>query len=609
MQILSPSAPADRDSGMHAGRKARQAHAIPSETRGTLWRTLQTFCFTRIVIALVLLAYFGINTTKYFGVTLAFANWETCIVYLFLAVGFAFLSVYWQKQFMLHLAVQLAVDIAAVSLLYVAAGGARSGLAILYLFPLAGSAILAPMVLALFFVSVVTLIMLAESGFQLLSSATDVSVSATGLYGAAFFSAIYVVNRLAAKLLKQEQLAARRGQELRLQEAINRLVIADMGDGILVVGRDGKMFAGNPALERMLGLSIVPGQRRRKLADLPSLEPVTEAFRSWLARSRQEKAAEPVWTTFVRVKPGDDIALTHGTSILREGRRDPVTHLKLSFATVEASGLSEERTVIFFQDVSEIENQAQQLKLASMGRLTASIAHEVRNPLSAISHAASLLREDIADPSQARLLNIIGDNVVRLNRMIEDILKLSRKAHAHNEPVQLTPFLTELVSEFREHHAVAPGMIVLGGTGNHQVWFDPLHLREVLVNLLSNAMRYASGRDGSIRIHALASPAGRLELHVQDDGPPISREVRAHLFEPFYTTSSKGTGLGLYLARELCLNNGAMLDYEYRANLPDVATSGVATSGVGTSGVATSGSGPEQTSGRFVITFAIPDSP
>jgi two-component system sensor histidine kinase PilS (NtrC family) len=169
--------------------------------------------------------------------------------------------------------------------------------------------------------------------------------------------------------------------------------------------------------------------------------------------------------------------------------------------------------------------------------------------------------------------------------MIEDILKLSRKAQSHHEPIPLMTFLAELVTDFVENHAVATGVMALSGVQERQVRFDPLHLREVIVNLLSNALRYASGRDGSIRIHALATAAGRLELHVQDDGPPISPEVRAHLFEPFYTTSSKGTGLGLYLARELCLNNGAMLDYEYRTDMP--------------------GGWEGQPGGRFVITFAV----
>jgi two-component system sensor histidine kinase PilS (NtrC family) len=284
---------------------------------------------------------------------------------------------------------------------------------------------------------------------------------------------------------------------------------------------------------------------------------------------------------YALIKYQEDTTLQGGTTILG-GRRELMAHLKLRFARVETDELPEERVVVFLQDVTEIENQAQQLKLASMGRLTASIAHEVRNPLSAIAHAASLLSEDVQDRAQRRLLGIVDENVARLNRMIEDSLKLSRKAHQYQEPLALAPLVEDLLNELHETHAVLPHVIEAGDMRAFSVRFDPLHLREILMNLLTNALRYASGKPGSIRIYAVAGPAHRLELHVQDDGPQISASVRAHLFEPFYTTSSKGTGLGLYLARELCLNNGAMLNYEYRTE-----------------------EGASQPTGRFVITFAV----
>jgi len=210
----------------------------------------------------------------------------------------------------------------------------------------------------------------------------------------------------------------------------------------------------------------------------------------------------------------------------------------------------------------------------------------VRNPLSAIGHATALLAEDLQGPAEVRLLKIVGDNVARVNRMIEDILQLSRKVQPGGEPVALSAFLAELKSEFLEIHGLADNIMWLGQLDVPPVRFDALHLREVLLNLLNNAVRYASGKPASIRMFATVDAAGRSELHVQDDGPGITPEMRDHLFEPFYTTSSKGTGLGLYLARELCLNNGAMLDYEYRFD--------------------NSALGPRKASGRFVITFAQP---
>lgn len=559
--------------------------AFSLEPRVTFWRSLQTLNITRIVISLVLLVYLGWGSNK--GVQLLAQAFflPISVIYLLLALLFTILAVYCRRRFLLQLSSQIGIDIAVISLLYVISGGAKSGLSILYLFPLAGPAILAPLVLALSFVSVVALFLLAESGYQLLKFESDTPMMQAGLYGAAFFVVIFVVNRLAAKLIRQEDLARRRGQDLQIQQAINRLIIADMGDGILVVNRDGILLMGNPAAEQMLGLAGTYGRPDCRLADIASLAPITDAFFTWSEQLSGQHPADDS-AVYVFIKPGADLTLSAAAPIWG-GRRELASHLKCRFAAVDTVGLAEDRYIIFLRDVTEIENQAQQLKLASMGRLTASIAHEVRNPLSAIAHAAALLEEDLVSPSGVRLLKIVSDNVARVNRMIEDILNLSRKAQLHGEPLFLRPVLANILAEFSETQALPESIFKLTGVDLHQVQFDPLHLREVVVNLLTNAVRYASGRNGSIRLHVVSDAANRLELHVQDDGPGITPGVRAHLFEPFYTTSSKGTGLGLYLARELCLNNGAILDYEYRAECVH--------------------DGLDQAAGRFVITFALSD--
>ncbi|HYD80608.1 MAG TPA: ATP-binding protein [Paucimonas sp.] len=566
----------------------QEPHSHTTQTRETFWRTLQTFAVTRIVIAIVLLLYLVFNLRKESVVGNYLVYWESCFGYLIAATGFAFLAVRYRRHFLMQLWVQIAADLAIISILYTSVSGTHSSLAVLYLFPLAGGAILSPLLHALFFAAAATIFLLTESAYQILELTADASMSHAGLYGAAFFATAIVVNRLAARLITEEALARQRGIDLRLQEAINRLIIADMGDGILVIGPDEEILTANPAAERMLGLDVPYVEPYCRLTDVRSLTPIADAFSLWRARLHGAAPGQADTPMYVVVKPGDEFS-QHAPLTMRGSRREHgphllATHLQLRFASVETEGLSEDRTVIFLQDVSEIENKAQQLKLASMGRLTASIAHEVRNPLSAIAHASSLLGEEPANPMQARLLHIVADNVARLNRMIEDILKLSRKAQPYHEPLALGPFMADLIGEFREMHAVPAGVVELGRMDQYQVWFDPLHLREVVTNLLSNALRYASGKPGCIRVDALPGIADRLELHVRDDGPPISQEVRAHLFEPFYTTSSKGTGLGLYLARELCLNNGAIIDYEFRAEVADQNYG--------------------EASGRFVITFA-----
>ena len=550
---------------------------LSAESRETFWRSLQTLNGTRVVIAMVLLAYLAFDTRGQ-GSGTAMVNIQLCAGYLFLALVFMLSAAWWRKRFMVQLGVQVACDLIFISLLYLAAGGVRSGLAILYLFPLAGCAILAPLMLSLFAASLAALFMLAESTYRIFLSDSEAAVLQAGLYGAAFFAAVLVVNRMAAKLIGQEELAVQRGIEVGVQQAVNRLVMSHAGDGIIVLGAQGQVYASNPAAQQMLGLTESIADFR--LSDNPSLLPVALAYDEWRANPVQSSA-------FINVKPYTDPALQEMTAAW-SARRDVVAHLKVRFAAADTAPLGTERNVIFLQDVTAIENQAQQLKLASMGRLTASIAHEVRNPLSAIGHATSLMAEDLKEPVHLRLLKIVSDNVARVNRMVEDILQLSRKAQSHSEPMALDQFLTELKAEFDDTHAIAPDVLCLGGVAHHEVRFDPLHLREVVLNLLNNAVRYASGGPESIRMFVVSSRGRPLELHVQDDGPGISAEVRAHLFEPFYTTSSKGTGLGLYLARELCLNNEAMLDYEYRFD-KDVQADG-----------------SRKSSGRFVITFARP---
>jgi two-component system sensor histidine kinase PilS (NtrC family) len=546
------------------------------ESRDTLWRSLQTFTATRIVIALLLLLYAGFDAGQ---VRLAPGHIGVCSSYLLAALLFAGAAQRRRRNFLPQLGGQVLADLVVISLLYLAAGGVRSGLGLLYLFPLAGAAVLAPLLLALFAAALAALFVLGEGVWRILVRFEEPAMMQAGLAGAAFFALVLVLNRLAALLIKQEALAVRRGADLRIQQAVYQVVVDDVGDGILVLDAAGRVFGCNPAARRMLGLARdgdgdngggADGETPDvllQLGDVPAFAPVAHSFAAWLAGA--------AGADFVTVKRW------HGGNGPVQGRLDRPVHLKLRYARVGAPDGDSGRSVIFMQDVSAIEDQAQQLKLASMGRLTASIAHEVRNPLSAIGHATSLLAEDLHGPAEQRLLRIVTDNVGRVNRMVEDILKLSRKAQPHAEPVVLAAFLEEIGAEFTETHGLAGDMIWIGAAGEAQVRFDGLHLREVLVNLLGNAIRYASGKPGSIRVFPALDATGRVELHVQDDGPGITPEVRAHLFEPFYTTSSKGTGLGLYLARELCLNNGAMLDYEIRS----------------------AALGASEAGGRFVITF------
>jgi two-component system, NtrC family, sensor histidine kinase PilS len=207
--------------------------------------------------------------------------------------------------------------------------------------------------------------------------------------------------------------------------------------------------------------------------------------------------------------------------------------------------------------------QAQQTKLVALGRLTASIAHEIRNPLSSIGHAAELMEEDRAlQPEEQRLLAIIRSNVHRLDRIVQEVLYLNRRDRAQPEAIEPLPYLETFAAEFCATEKCPPDAVDVQVRTTQRLLFDRQHLDQVLWNIVRNALRYCRKQAGSIRIVVWPAPAvGNLLIDVHDDGPGIARAAQAHLFEPFFTTDAQGTGLGLYIARELCEGNGARLEY------------------------------------------------
>jgi len=212
------------------------------------------------------------------------------------------------------------------------------------------------------------------------------------------------------------------------------------------------------------------------------------------------------------------------------------------------------------EDTTRAREQARQLKLAALGRLTANIAHEIRNPLAAISHATELLREEKRGDDRERLTRIIHDNAGRLERLVSDVLQLNKRDRVSAAPLRLHQWLGAFITEFVANEAVAQGRIVLETRRESWIEFDHEHLHQVMWNLLRNAVRYAPAEPGSIRIR-LDGYADRVELSVIDSGPGVPAAIQGQLFEPFFTTEAKGTGLGLYLARELCAANRAVLEY------------------------------------------------
>jgi two-component system sensor histidine kinase PilS (NtrC family) len=215
--------------------------------------------------------------------------------------------------------------------------------------------------------------------------------------------------------------------------------------------------------------------------------------------------------------------------------------------------------LVFLQDVGEQREIAQRQKLAALGRLTGGIAHEIRNPLSAIRYASELLKEDHRSSTERRMIDIVLDNTHRLERIVHDVLELGRRDRATPQVVPLALFLSGFATEFVAASAWPAGRLEVDPAAAGTVSFDPSHLRQVLWNLAGNAGRYASNSPGAVRISARTDP---FELAVEDDGPGVSADSAQKLFEPFFTTDPQGNGLGLYIARELCEANGCRLHYE-----------------------------------------------
>jgi two-component system sensor histidine kinase PilS (NtrC family) len=522
------------------------------------WRTLEYFALARVLVASALVlsvAAFGaplvargapeIDGSRVLAGSLA---------YFVLAAGLALVAFFVRRRFVLQVAGQLAVDLAVISAMLVAGGGLRSGVMILYLLPLAGASLLLPTVAAFFVCSIAVIVLLADTLLrQLQGTAADALVFQAGLYGAALFAITGLLRLLSARLAAQERLAQLRGRDLESQLEINRLVIAQMEQGVIVVDADTRVRANNRAARALLGMNPNAQLTGQRLRDFPSLRPLTEAFARWLKAER----TAGVWSNSVI------------QSVARNDGAQAVVDLQLRarFARPPSDGGGE--FVIFLEDVRALEERAQQLKLAAMGRLTASIAHEIRNPLAAISHAGQLLAEEAQAPLQQRLTNIVRENTARLNRLVEDVLRVARREPPLGDDIDLGAFAGQWLAEFIRDRAIAPGLISLQVEPGLDVKFEQSHLRQILYNLVDNALRYASGRPRSVELIAERAPddGGRVRLWVFDDGPGIAAEARNALFEPFYTTHARGTGLGLYIAREFCLANRSDLVYGARREL------------------------------------------
>jgi two-component system, NtrC family, sensor histidine kinase PilS len=517
------------------GTRKRQ-YAIDRRQYGdTYWRSLLFFNIYRVAAALILT-----SAVLTFGPSLPFGSYSRT-EFLYASVGYlifgilAFAGIFPRKpHFTLQLSVQVCADIVFVVVMMHASRGVGSGLGLLLLVSLAAVGLVSRGRRTLFFAAIATIAILGEQVYEVIYLyGSSAQFAQSGLLCIGYFATGWLAHSLAKRAVAIEAIVAQREVDLANMAQVNKLVIQDMQDGVLVVDESGRIRQINSQAEALLG-PLSPGQRETHLRDYaPALWTRVE---NW--RSNPAAVFEPLRTV---------------------SSNAPMSARFVPVGRTRNVGL-----VIFLEDLTRVQQQAQQLKLASLGRLTANIAHEIRNPLSAINHATELLMEESAAglPTNVRMLEIIHDNSGRLDRMVQDVLKLNRRDHALRENFVLSDYLRNFVREFSAIEKIDATIFQLEAPGRQMVTFDRSHLNQVIWNLCRNALRYCRKATGSIILRVGENRRqGTLELDVLDDGPGVAESLRENLFEPFFTTAASGTGLGLYIAREICEANGATLEY------------------------------------------------
>ncbi len=436
-----------------------------------------------------------------------------------------------------HLFLMFFIDILAITTMSDASAGIASGLPTLLLVPIAASAMLFTATIATLVAAMSALATLSDTlrlvNIQLLDLNSFVPA---GLLGSLFFATSLFIQFLSRRMRTAQELAHQRSQALYDLQRLNEQVVQHMQTGVMLVGDDSRVRLMNPAAELLL----------RQDQDTPyltgkSLSEYSPELMHQFTKWRDNPSSQP---QAFRTSEHSELLLAN-------------------FAWQRGSGGSE--SLIFLENYSQVLAQAQQLKLASLGRLTASIAHEIRNPLSAASHATQLLGESSALPQEdLRLAEIVHSHVHRINSIIENVLQISRREAPTPNNIDPTVWLNDFMFEYRSGTPEGEVFPVDCDPGLPPIRFDETHLHQVLTNLLNNAERHAStsGPQPHVEVRCVVdSTPGYCALHVIDDGPGIRTEDEAKIFEPFYTTAQQGSGLGLYIAKDLCEINGASLEY------------------------------------------------
>jgi two-component system, NtrC family, sensor histidine kinase PilS len=513
---------------------------LEAKLTSTRWRSLKLYNAYRIVIALMFLVTQGMlkDGNDWQSIT---SELPTFLIFSYIIFSLISAIFTWLEKPDLEITspIQIVIDVIFIVLIMHTQGADQGSTGLLLIITIASASLISEGRLALFYASIATISILLEQSYSMQFNDRSASnYSNAVMLSLACFATAWLAYSLARRMQQSELLASQRGLDVKNLAQINALITHEMQDGVLVVDHELRIKHHNIQAETLLGLE---GEdwKDKVLAEV-SLE-IAVMMQSWLLG----KVTSPESTT-------PNILKTN--TLARE--------LLISFLPI--ADTRDQGAVIFIEDWSQMQTQAHQVKLAALGRLTANIAHEIRNPLSAISHANQLLQEEEGvSPATKRMLQIISDNVQRLDQIIKDVLELNRRDRTNQELIQAEVFISDFYNQFCAVEKIPDNCFKLSLKNNDtSISFDRRHLNQILWNLCKNGWRHCKQHENSLELAInIVGKAQTVQIKISDDGDGIPQSVSNHLFEPFFTTEKTGTGLGLYIARELADANGAKLQF------------------------------------------------
>lgn len=512
------------------------------DSTGQITNVTAVYNVYRIVLPLILLvSYFTGPDTVQFGRVNPTLFIQACTGYAIFGVIVAFFAT--TSKHLLRddrlLSATIIADIFVITLLIYTSGGVSSGLGLLMIVTIAAGGIMIHGRMSIFLAAVATLaIFYSEFVLILNRVAPSSQFVPAGILGTILFATALYIRMLAQRIHRTAQLAHKQAGDIVDLEQLNNEIIERMRTGIVVVNKNNIIVSMNSSAQAAL-------------SPLLREAPVGGAMELPVELAEQVK----LWKLNAKRQP-------HPISIPKTNKQ-----LQLNFALLKPED-PESDVLIFMEDNLQIVQRVRQTKLASLGRLTASIAHEVRNPLGAISHASQLLKESdaIKNDDDQRMVDIILGHCDRVNMIIQDVLDASRHDDTSPSRINLHDWLVKFIDSYKATHELCDEIELDVQPADTEINIITGQLEQVLNNLFDNGLRYSHKATGRATLKVVGGNEHRNGdvqpfLHVIDDGPGIDEANEASLFEPFYTTEKNGTGLGLYISRELCEANQSQLIY------------------------------------------------